>query len=349
MMPKKRIISIHVFIWLFAIFANLPYSRIGSGMQLRDITSNIIAFLYLMLVFYLFYLVLVPRFLERKKMREFFIVSFLTVLIMPFFGYSILFFIRAVFDHSFHDFYRGYSVRMHMSGYYPVLTASVFGSFFRVIVTWFTTMNQKAELAKEKLAMELELIRNKINPHFLFNTLNNIDSLIQTDPAEASSMLLRLSDLMRYMTYDTGSELVPMDREADYLRNLIELNRMRISDPDEIYFDISGDMTTRITPALFAPLIENAFKFTSFRIKKPSIEIHLDSTGGIITFTASNYFERVSSSTRDYSGSGIINLKRRLELTYPGHYSMEIKNEEPLYSVKLTIDTNDNSLYSHRR
>jgi hypothetical protein len=346
-MPKKRIISIHIFIWLFAIFANLPYSKIGQSMEVREIASNIIAFLYLMLVFYLFYLVLVPQFLEKKKMREFFVVSFLTVLIMPFFGYSLLLLVRAVSDHTFHDFYRGYSIRMHMSGYYPVLTASVFGSFFRVIVTWFTTMNQKSELAKEKLVMELELIRNKINPHFLFNTLNNIDSLIQSDPAEASSMLLRLSDLMRYMTYDTGSDHVPMDREADYLRNLIELNRMRISDPDEISFEITGDMDTRITPALFAPLIENAFKFTSFRIKKPSIEIHLDSTGGIITFTASNYYERISSSPRDYSGSGILNLKRRLDLTYPNHYKMEIKNEEPLYCVKLTIDTNDDSLHSH--
>jgi sensor histidine kinase YesM len=155
-------------------------------------------------------------------------------------------------------------------------------------------------------------------------------------------MLLRLSDLMRYMTYDTGSDLVPMDREADYLRNLIELNRIRISDPDEISFEITGDMNTRISPALFSPLIENAFKFTSFRINKPSIKISLDSKGGIITFTASNYFERVPSSSGDYSGSGIINLKRRLDLTYPNHYTMEIKNEEPLFCVKLTIDTNDN-------
>jgi two-component system, LytTR family, sensor kinase len=346
-MPRKRIISIHIFIWLFALFANLPYSALWQGMTERILVSNIIGFLYLMLVFYVFYLFLVPFFLEKKKMREFFLVSFFVVLVMPFFGYTLLFMSKAFFDKSFHGFYNGYSVAMHMSGYFPVLTAAVFGSFFRVILNWFSEMNQKTELATEKLSMELELIRNKINPHFLFNTLNNIDSLIQSDPDEASAMLLRLSDLMRYMTYDTGSDLVTMEREAGYLRNLIELNRMRIGDPGEIRFEINGDLNTPVVPALFAPLIENAFKFTSFRIRKPSIEIILSAENGIITFCSSNYFENISKAGKEYSGSGIANLRRRLELTYPRCYSLEIEEKEPVYRVKLIINTNDHSLHSH--
>ena len=92
-----------------------------------------------------------------------------------------------------------------MSGYYPVLTAAVFGSFFSVIINWFTTMNQKAELDKQKLAVELDLLKSKLNPHFLFNTLNNIDSLINHNPKEASSALIRLSEMMRYLTYETSS------------------------------------------------------------------------------------------------------------------------------------------------
>lgn len=347
-MSKRKIISIHFFIWLFAIFANLPYSNIGRNMPPQQIVAYIIAFLYLMAIFYLFYLLIVPQFLEKKNMRSFFLVSFFAVLIMPFLGYSILFISRAFYDHNFHDFYRGYSLKMHMSGYFPVLTASVFGSFFRVIINWFITMNQKAELDRQKLAMELELIRNKMNPHFLFNTLNNIDSLIQTDQAEASAMLIRLSDIMRYMTYDTGSDFVEMNKEVDYLSNLVELNRLRISDPDEIYFEVTGDMSIKIAPALFAPLLENAFKFARFRNKKPAIDIRLDSSAGIITFSASNYFESAPSSDgTGYSGSGIVNLGRRLELTYPGHYQMEIKNAEPLFSVKLTIDTNADTLHSN--
>jgi sensor histidine kinase YesM len=347
-MSKKKIISIHFFIWLFAIFANLPFSNLGNNVPPHQIVTYIIAFLYLMVVFYLFYLAIVPVFLEKRKLRSFFLISFFIVLIMPFFGYTILFFSRALVEHNFHDFYRGYSLKMHMSGYFPVLTAALFGSFFRIIITWFSTMNQKAELDKQKLAMELELIRNKMNPHFLFNTLNNIDSLIQTDQAEASAMLIRLSDIMRYMTYETGSDLVDMSREADYLRNLIELNKLRINNPDEIFFEVSGDMRVKIAPALFAPLIENAFKFASFRNHKPSIEIRLASSEGIVTFCVSNYFESVPSvADKEYSGSGILNLRRRLDLTYRDRYLLEINNAEPLFIVKLTIDTNADTLHSN--
>jgi two-component system, LytTR family, sensor kinase len=254
-MNKKRITYFHIFIWLFAVFANLPYSNFGHNMPPQQIVSNIIAFLYLMVVFYLFYLLLAPLFLNKKKIMEFFGVSFLTVLIMPFFGYTILFLSRAFFDGTLHNFYRGYSLSMHMSGYYPVLTAAVFGSFFRVIINWFTTLNQKAELDKQKLAVELDLLKSKLNPHFLFNTLNNIDSLIHQDPENASTALIRLSDMMRYLTYETSSELVELEKEVAYIRNFIELYRIRIKSPEDIQFEVNGNLNVMISPALFVPLL----------------------------------------------------------------------------------------------
>ena len=232
-MSKRKVTYIHVFIWLFAIFANVPYSNLKGGITPQMIASNIIGFLYLMVVFYLFYLVMVPLYLTRKKIPEFFGLSFLVVLIMPFFGYTILFLSRAFFDGTFHNFYRDYSLRMHMSGYYPVLTAAVFGSFFGVIINWFKTMNQTAELDKQKLAVELDLLKSKLNPHFLFNTINNIDSLIHNKPDDASVALIRLSDMMRYLTYETSSEVVELKKEIEYVRNFIELHRIRIKTPED--------------------------------------------------------------------------------------------------------------------
>lgn len=340
-MSKKRITYIHIFIWFFAVFANLPYSTMGHNMPLQQIVSNIIAFLYLMVVFYLFYLVLVPLFLDKKKIVEFFGFSFLIVLVMPFFGYTILFLSRALFDGTFHNFYKGYSVRMHMSGYYPVLTAAVFGSFFRAIINWFTTMNQKAELDKQKLAAELELLKSKLNPHFLFNTLNNIDSLIHQNPVEASDALIRLSDMMRYLTYETSSEVVPLEREVGYIRNFIELHRIRIKSPEDIRFEVHGDLYVLISPALFVPLLENGFKFASFRNKKPCVDIHLSSEKGIIIFDISNFYELHTKNTNTgLSGSGIVNLKKRLELTYPDKHQLIIEQGDTLYTAKLIIDTN---------
>jgi two-component system, LytTR family, sensor kinase len=341
-MSKKRITYIHIFIWLFAVFANFPYSNLRGNIPPQQIVTNIFAFLYLMMVFYLFYLILVPAFLNRKKVAEFFGVSFVIILIMPFFGYTILFFLRAVFEGTFHNFYRGYSVRMHMSGYYPVLTAAVFGSFFRVIINWFTIMNQKAELDKQKFAVELDLLKSKLNPHFLFNTLNNIDSLIHQNSEEASAALIRLSEIMRYLTYETSSEVVELKIEVEYIRNFIELYRIRIKSPEDIRLDVQGNLSTLIAPALFVPILENAFKFASYRNRKPYVDINLSSDKGIVIFSISNYYEYNPEAETTHSGFGLLNLKKRLELTYPDKHQLLIEPGETRFSVKLTINTNDN-------
>ena len=342
-MSKKRITYIHLFIWLFAIFANLPFSNFGRDVPLLQIVTWVVAFLYLMMVFYMFYLGLAPKFLNRKKIAEFFGISFIVVLIMPFFGYTILFFIRALFDGTFSKFYSGYSLSTHMSGYFPVLTAAVFGSFFSVIINWFITMNQKSELDKQKLAIELDLLKSKLNPHFLFNTLNNIDSLIHQDPELASAALIRLSDMMRYLTYETSSDVVELNREVGYIRNFIELNRIRIKTPDTIIFEVQGNLSVRIAPALFVPLIENAFKYASYRNHKPAVTIKLLAVNNIVTIEISNFYENDKQKTqKDESGYGIANLKKRLELIYPGRHKLVIEDGIDSYYVKLEIDANAN-------
>jgi two-component system, LytTR family, sensor kinase len=340
-MSKKRIRYIHIFIWLFAFFANLPYANLNPSLPPEQKVAYLLGFLYLMVVFYLFYLVLVPYFLNRKKIGEFFGFSFLIVLVMPFFGYTILFLSRALFEGTYHNFYRDYSLRMHMSGFYPVLTAAVFGSFFGVIINWFTAMNQKAEIDKQKLAVELDLLKSKLNPHFLFNTLNNIDSLIHQNPEEASAALIRLSEMMRYLTYETASEVVDLKREIEYIRNFIELYRIRIKTPEDIRFEVEGDVNIMISPALFVPLIENAFKFASFRSKKPCVDIKLSSVNGVVVFEISNFYESNKNVSKAiHSGYGIINLKKRLDLTYPDNYQLVIEPGDTFYLVKLTINTN---------
>jgi LytS/YehU family sensor histidine kinase len=264
---------------------------------------------------------------------------------MPFFGYTILFFAKALFDGSFQHFYYGYTLKMHMSGYYPVLTAAVFGSLFGVIINWFKTMNQKAELDKEKLSIELELIKSKLNPHFLFNTLNNIDSLIQQNPEKASSALIRLSDIMRYLTYETTADVVSIEKEIEYVKNFIELHRIRIKSPDDIRFETNGNKNVMIAPALFVPLLENAFKYASFRNKKPCVDIRLTTDSGVVVFDISNFHEKKKYIATGNSGSGIKNLRKRLDLTYPERYQLIISPGEEFFQVKLTIDTNANQMY----
>lgn len=344
-MTKRNITYLNIFIWLFAIFANIPYSGIKNDMGTGQLVTYIIGFLYLMVTFYLFYLFLVPLFLDRKKLGSFLIISFLTVLIMPFFGYMLLYLSRAYFEGTFEHFLRGYSFSTHMSGFFPVLTAAVFGSLFRVIINWFNSMNLKSEADRQKLTAELNLLKSKLNPHFLFNTLNNIDSLIQSDPDKASLSLIRLSEMMRYLTYETSTDFVELEKEVDYIRNYIELYRMRINSPDDIIFQYNGNMKTLVSPALFIPFVENAFKFGRFRDIRPSLEINLSSEKGIIVFGISNHYDKAAPMKPDgHSGMGIANLKRRLELVYPGKYQLMISDVNQKFSASLTIDTNEDQL-----
>jgi two-component system, LytTR family, sensor kinase len=259
---------------------------------------------------------------------------------MPFFGYTILFFIRAISDGTFAHFFKGYSLRMHMSGFYPVLTAAVFGSFFRIIISWFADMNKKAELEKQRLAVELDLLKSKLNPHFLFNTLNNIDSLIQKDPEAASSALIRLSEIMRYLTYETTSNEVKLEKEIEYVRNFIELYRIRIKSPDDIRFETEGDLNIPVSPALFVPLIENAFKYVTFGNRKPAVTLHLSSSEGIVVFDIVNFYdENNSSPSNKNSGYGLTNLRKRLELAYPGRHRLTIEKGEQQFHAELMINT----------
>jgi two-component system, LytTR family, sensor kinase len=348
-MSRRQLIYFHIFIWLFAAFANLPFSGIRNGIAPQQVVTYLIAFLYLMVAFYLFYLYIAPLFLNKKNLTGFLVTSFFVVLIMPFFGYLLLFLTRALFEGSFNNFFRGYSLKMHMSGFYPVLTAAVFGSFFRVIINWFETMNQKAELDKQKLSVELDLLKSKLNPHFLFNTLNNIDSLIQSDQEKASFALIKLSEMMRYLTYETKSEVVALDREIAYISNMIELYRLRLKSKDAISFVFNGEKEIMIAPALFVPLIENAFKFASFTQGNPAVKICLTNENGILILCITNYYDQANEGNRtEHSGYGISNLKRRLELIYPDNHELTIEKGDHQFVVKLIINTDGDQMRRDR-
>ena len=147
--------------------------------------------------------------------------------------------------------------------------------------------------------------------------------------------MIKLSDMMRYLTYETSSDVVGLNREVDYIRNFIELYRIRIKTPEDIRFEVEGDMNLMISPALFVPLIENAFKFASFRSRKPCVDIKLASADGIIVFEISNFYEKNSNeSETGQSGFGIINLKKRLDLTYPDKHQLIIEQKDTHLSRK---------------
>ena len=195
----------------------------------------------------------------------------------------------------------------------------------------------KDEKAKNTEA-ELAWLKNQINPHFLFNTLNNISSLTQIDPDAAQDAIAQLSDLLRYAMYETNKSLVPIQGEVEFMENYIALMKLRCNDKAVVnaQWDIVNGQS-EIAPLLFISLIENAFKHGLSSSRPSRIDIRLEQQEGQLVFTCDNTNYPKSDADRSGSGIGIENTRRRLELMYHDRYQWEQSLDGDIYHVRITL------------
>ena len=195
------------------------------------------------------------------------------------------------------------------------------------------------EKKQKVIEAELAWLKNQINPHFLFNTLNNISSLTQINADEAQNAVMQLSDLLRYAMYETNNPRVPITGEVDFMRNYIELMKLRCNEMTKVeaQFSISNTQT-EIAPLLFISLIENAFKHGTNSNAPATIDIHLEQVNDTIIFTCDNTNNPKPTKDRSGSGIGLENTRRRLELVYHGNYTWEQAiTPENIYHTKISI------------
>lgn len=203
----------------------------------------------------------------------------------------------------------------------------------------FQAQQLKNELTAQNQTSELALLRSQINPHFLFNTLNNIYSLVYQRAESAPEAVMKLSEIMRYMLYEATSEKVLLQNEINYLKSFIELQLLRIKNRDFVAFNVTGNVGSRtISPMLLIAFVENAFKHGVKRGINPGIIINLDVLDNSINFEVFNYCGKNDSLSKDATGGiGLANIKRRLELLHPNKFTFDIINGEGVYHVKLSI------------
>lgn len=195
------------------------------------------------------------------------------------------------------------------------------------------------EKKQKVIEAELAWLKNQINPHFLFNTLNNISSLTQINADEAQNAVMQLSDLLRYAMYETNNPRVPITGEVDFMRNYIELMKLRCNEMTKVEAQLSISNTqTEIAPLLFISLIENAFKHGTNSNAPATIDIHLEQVNDTIIFTCDNTNNPKPTKDRSGSGIGMENTRRRLELMYHGNYTWEqAVTPENIYHTKISI------------
>ena len=195
----------------------------------------------------------------------------------------------------------------------------------------------KEEKAKNTEA-ELAWLKNQINPHFLFNTLNNISSLVQIDADKAQDAIAQLSDLLRYAMYETNKNTVPLQGEIEFMRNYVELMKLRCSEKTVVNCQLSiVNSPLTIAPLLFISLIENAFKHGISSNRDSRIDITLTADGQQLIFDCENTNFPKNDTDRSGSGIGLENTRRRLDLIYKDRYTWEQTLEDNIYKVKITI------------
>ena len=332
----NRIIKIilHLFYWMvFCLFSGLVGYRLANGFDF--IAQNVLAFLYNLgwagIQFYLFYFFFY-RLIEQQRYTLYFLLS-VVVSIGLSFMLTLLF--SVVFD--VHLNFRLLEFLPQTTGTFIIAHT---GSLLRGFIGWFEDIQRKQEMEKATLRNELDALNAQLNPHFLFNTLNNIDSLIHSNADKASESLVTLSEIMRYMLYDARKPKVLLRNEIDHYHNIIRLQSLRLKAPDRVKFDVQvQDETIEIAPLLFLPFIENAFKYASFEGVGTSIEISLKGTGAKVEFICRNQFQPDDTTMKNKTGGiGLSNLKRRLELLYPNRYTLKTTEENSYFVAELIIE-----------
>ena len=204
----------------------------------------------------------------------------------------------------------------------------------------FITQNELLKLQKEKLQLELNALKSQVNPHFLFNTLNNLYSLTLKNSEKSSEVVLKLSDIMRYVLYQSNEYKVPLQKELEFINNYIALQRIRYNENYKISFSVEGNLNGQtVAPLLLIDFIENAFKHgldRRFNNGFVSINIHLDNDS--FNFQVQNNKGHNDDGTiQRSSGIGLNNIKRRLELMYPGSHNLLITDDNDIYEVNLKL------------
>lgn len=212
------------------------------------------------------------------------------------------------------------------------------GTILQVMDRLRLTEKRSKENELEKVNAELSYLKLQINPHFLFNTLNNIYALASIKSEQTPAAVMKLSDIMRYVTQDAQADYVPLESEIAYINNYIELQKMRSNDKLDLRFETYGDFTNnKIAPLLLISFVENAFKYGISNHEKSEIAIMISAENKWLHMTVHNtVFERAENEST--SSIGMLNTRRRLELLYPDKYLLEFGRRDKFYDVDLKIE-----------
>lgn len=208
----------------------------------------------------------------------------------------------------------------------------------QLLKQWFFLEGKNKAIEHEKIVTELSFLKSQINPHFLFNTLNNIYTLAINNSIQTPDAILKLSKLMRYLMNDSQQKSVPLAKEIEHLSQYIDLQKLRITEKVTIDFSVEGNTSLKeISPLILLPFVENAFKFGISAHNNSTIQIQIMVMDNLVSLKVVNPIFRSNTNLLEASGIGLTNVKRRLDLLYENHHQLNVTNDGNRFVVNLEI------------
>lgn len=335
-------ILVHFFCWLILTLGVL-YSHPadwGDNVPREFYVRQNVLLIILIITFYLNYYLLIPRLLIRKKVVVYiaFVLiivagcTYLTNVINETFRLNQMQFPHPHGDRNAH----------HVNTFVPGVIVLMIGLGITVsfIQKWQQEVNLRQQLEQEKISTELTLLKAQINPHFFFNTLNTIYSYTLSDGDVARTAITNLSKMMRYVLYDAAAKQTPLSREVGFIKEYVDLMKLRISKKTILQLQVHEQPKEMlVAPMIFLPFIENAFKHGVSGVKEGHITIRIIQDDGSVELIVKNTVYETRRAVEDQSnGIGLANTTRRLELLYPGKYTLQTGlNSKSEYEAKLKL------------
>lgn len=341
-MISKKYLSyfFHVLLWAFYSFMPVLYAlqrlSYDPSFASKSTFNHPIFWIFVSLssitLFYLNAFYLIPNFYKKKKPLTY--ALYLTILI-----FSFILIRMAIRTWITSPENKELSYYFYFNALLPYLTIFALSTSYYFFLDYQNEQKIKSEILNEQLKSELSFLRSQISPHFMFNLMNSMVSLARKKSELLEPMLIKMSELLRYMLYEKDGNRISIEKEYNYISSYIDLQKLRFGKKLNVTFNSKlNDTEITIEPMLLIPFVENAFKHGTGIISNPMIDIKLETDENLLTFSVINKLSNDSFESKDKSsGIGLTNVKRRLLLLYPHQHTLRIEKTDTEYIVELNI------------
>ncbi len=335
------VVVTHIFFWACFIF--LPFILIQSQQPSVDSQPRLTAEqrdriwqltfyfgqFFSVLLFYCNSEILLPKVFKKHGLGIYLLIILVTLILVLTITYFFRYWLMGFAPRTWFTY----------STFYSLISVIGISTCFQLLSDYQREHRLQNEREKARLQSELSFLRSQISPHFMFNLMNSLAALARKKSDLLEPMIVKMSDLLRYMLYDSDDAKIPLDKEINYLKSYVELQQMRFGNKVKVDMDFDALLQgMALEPMLLIPFVENAFKHGTGLIKEPTIQIALSTESKKLRFRVQNRYNSEFSGSKDNSsGIGLNNVKRRLELLYPDTHTLKISKDKSMFITDLEI------------